>query len=298
LAPPEGECVELCAHEDGMATTCQDEKQLTRWLRRPPASGKGPSGEHVVVVLGKRDARVEARAADGSLLAQAVVDMDGELAPGKRPNSSWRRPGAVFWRPGGGGVAVILGYSDEEEARSNRDPEATGYAAVRHVAVMHWRAPADAPPDARAAGLANSAGMQRYRAKDYAGAATEFRRAIVLDPSHLLAHYNLACVETRLGRDDGADELRWLARRNDAAADERLVKAARDPDLRPLLHDADIARLVDGAVKRAAHPPKTCADACERDFDRCSDACPEGDERVCGRICGRTQDACVDKCPP
>jgi hypothetical protein len=88
------------------------------------------------------------------------------------------------------------------------------------------------PLNRKVAVAANTLGMQRYHAGEMAGAAEQFKVAIDSDASYVNAHYNLACVASRLG--DGATavrELGWLAADTDPASRGKLGKAKSDPDL-------------------------------------------------------------------
>jgi hypothetical protein len=77
---------------------------------------------------------------------------------------------------------------------------------------------------------ANTLGMQRYHAGELRGAAEQFRVAIDSDSSYVNAHYNLACVASRLGDSKTAlKELAWLAENKDGHI--KLSKARVDPDL-------------------------------------------------------------------
>jgi hypothetical protein len=107
---------------------------------------------------------------------------------------------------------------------------------------------ASAAPDPRGARAANLAGMKRYRAKDYAGAATQFRAAIAADPAHVLAHYNLACVAALQGdRAAALAQLDWLGHSADPRAKAALAKAGKDADLRLLAADPAFKALVAAA---------------------------------------------------
>jgi hypothetical protein len=83
-----------------------------------------------------------------------------------------------------------------------------------------------------AAVSANTRGMLRYHRGDLARAAEQFRDAIRLDPTYVNAHYNLACVASRL-RDvtTAVRELRWLADDTNPEGNAKLDKSASDPDL-------------------------------------------------------------------
>ncbi len=84
----------------------------------------------------------------------------------------------------------------------------------------------------RIAVAANTLGMQRYRSGELVGAAEQFRVAIDSDQSYVNAHYNLACVASRMGDTATAlKELSWLADGPDPQRRSKLSKAKRDPDL-------------------------------------------------------------------
>src|SRR3954453_2926633 len=86
------------------------------------------------------------------------------------------------------------------------------------------------PRPRRVAVAANTLGMQRYHAGELRGAAEQFKVAIDSDGSYVNAHYNLACVASRLGESATAlKELSWLASNKEAEA--KLEKAHTDPDL-------------------------------------------------------------------
>lgn len=88
------------------------------------------------------------------------------------------------------------------------------------------------PLNRRVAVAANTLGMQRYRAGELLGAAEQFKVAIDSDNSYVNAHYNLACVASRLGDSATAvKELGWLAADADPASHAKLGKAKSDPDL-------------------------------------------------------------------
>jgi len=89
-----------------------------------------------------------------------------------------------------------------------------------------------APPGRRRAMQANTLGMHRYQEGQLARAAEQFRDALASDPEYAIAHYNLACVASRL-RDvkTAIRELGWLERSKDPVAVKKLAKAAVDPDL-------------------------------------------------------------------
>ncbi|HWE30141.1 MAG TPA: hypothetical protein VHB97_19160 [Polyangia bacterium] len=79
---------------------------------------------------------------------------------------------------------------------------------------------------------ANTQGLRFYRANQLQRAALRFRDATLLDPGYVLAHYNLACMASRL-RDVTAvlTELAWLRASSDPLAAAKLDKARSDADL-------------------------------------------------------------------
>src|SRR6185295_11076289 len=91
---------------------------------------------------------------------------------------------------------------------------------------------AEPPLNRRVAVAANTLGMQRYHAGELVGAAEQFKVAIDSDGSYVNAHYNLACVASRLGDSGTAvKQLVWLAGDSDPASRAKLSKAKSDPDL-------------------------------------------------------------------
>lgn len=109
------------------------------------------------------------------------------------------------------------------------------------------------PGGPKVAGAENSRGMKLYKTKDYAGAAAAFRAAIAADPTHVLAHYNLACVLALTGDAAGAIAmLEWLAGSSAAQAARCLTKAAVDRDLTSVRGDAKVRSLLAAAAAKAA----------------------------------------------
>jgi hypothetical protein len=79
---------------------------------------------------------------------------------------------------------------------------------------------------------ANTQGFRLYRANQIPRAALRFHDATLLDPGYVLAHYNLACMASRL-RDVATvvAELAWLRASSDPLAAVKLDKALSDVDL-------------------------------------------------------------------
>jgi TPR repeat len=114
------------------------------------------------------------------------------------------------------------------------------YQSLRALAVaafVAWAgsAPASAAvpaPAHRRAVAANTQGWRYFKAGQLPRAAMRFRDALAIDPDYVLAHYNLACVSSRLREAAVAlDELRWLAASSDPLAKAKLDKSLSDPDL-------------------------------------------------------------------
>jgi hypothetical protein len=126
-------------------------------------------------------------------------------------------------------VGVAEGHSARPPAARDRD---AAKAAAAH----------------RVAATANTLGMQRYRAGDLERAALQFRVAVELDPTYVNAHYNLACVASRLGDPETAlVELRWLKASTDPVARQKLAKAEIDPDLDFVSSLPEVRVLLDAA---------------------------------------------------
>lgn len=100
------------------------------------------------------------------------------------------------------------------------------------------------PDDADAAKAANAEGMKLYRQKRLDAAADKFAAAIVFDPTHWVARYNLACVASLRGDVDGAvEQLTWLDR-GWGAAEDKLAKAKSDPDLARVRSDPRVQAIL------------------------------------------------------
>jgi len=156
------------------------------------------------------------------------------------------------------------------------------------VLVVHAAlAAADPPAKARDA---NTRGMQLYAKKDYAHAAEQFRAAIALDDSYVLAHYNLASMAALVGdKPTVLAQLAWLRASTDPQAATVLAKARTDPDLKSMVEDADVRKLL-------APVAMPCEAACEATERACSAACAPGQERPCGRACGWDGNVCRGGC--
>ena len=97
------------------------------------------------------------------------------------------------------------------------------------------------PQSAEAATVLNTRAMRKFRARDWAGAAADFRAAIGSFSDHVKAHYNLACLASLTDdRDTAVEQLRWLAASDLAEAEAKLVKARTDPDLSSIRDDPEV----------------------------------------------------------
>jgi hypothetical protein len=113
-----------------------------------------------------------------------------------------------------------------------------GLTTLLATAAFANPAPAPSPeeavsPQRHALALAaNTQGLRFYRAHQLPRAAMRFRDATLLDPAYALAHYNLACMASRL-RDLATlvAELAWLHASTDPIAAAKLDKARSDADL-------------------------------------------------------------------
>ncbi len=132
---------------------------------------------------------------------------------------------------------------------------------------------------------ANRRGMTLYAAKDYAGAAKQFRAAIAAQPSFVLAHYNLASMAALLGdKPTVLAELKWLHDSSDPAARKALDKAPTDPDLKSVIDDPEVRALV----------MPDCSSTCSRELDdKCGARC---NDRACMRSCEQLLDDCTSGC--
>ncbi|MGZ3428749.1 MAG: hypothetical protein ACXVCV_18980, partial [Polyangia bacterium] len=123
-------------------------------------------------------------------------------------------------------------------------------------------APAPAAPDDAVtpqrhalAIAANTQGLRFYRANQLPRAAMRFRDATLLDPAYALAHYNLACMASRLrGLGTLVAELAWLHASADPVAVAKLEKARIDPDL-DFASSLPTARALLGLAPFDAHAP-------------------------------------------
>jgi tetratricopeptide (TPR) repeat protein len=102
--------------------------------------------------------------------------------------------------------------------------------------------PVTAEADPARAKAANTRGHALHKQKKYQEAGAQYRKAIAEDPSHLLAHYNLACIGSLTkDRETAVRELAWVIDRAtwDPAALTAAAKARTDRDLQ-WVRDLDV----------------------------------------------------------
>ncbi len=145
----------------------------------------------------------------------------------------------ISWAPGLQAVAVTVGPPS-----SPNDEPADGYGPPQEMEVI--RLDAGAPKDSHVAATeANRRGMKAYHAKDWSGAAKEFKAAIASDGEWVQPRYNLACVAALQHDLAGAlEQLDWLRKADNPDAKARLKKAETDPDLASVRGDAKIAAIL------------------------------------------------------
>ena len=104
--------------------------------------------------------------------------------------------------------------------------------AVLTAAAAVARAEPVSPQRHQLAVAANTEGLRFYKSNQLPRAALRFRDATLLEPDYVLAHYNLACMASRL-RDVSTviAELGWLRASAEPLAAAKLDKAKSDPDL-------------------------------------------------------------------
>jgi hypothetical protein len=286
-------CVAPCGEDDVVCfeTTV---KQAAKWLRLPRSSRKGPHGETVTVRFGPYRAIVRVTRGE-RLVAWAVRDAD----------RSWKgaQIQAVYWRPDGGAVVVVLGPPEDKPDPDGPDLD---FRAQRYLVFVDLAADPrrGAPPDPDAAKAANTRGFGLYAAGKYAEAAKAYRAALAADDSLPLAHYNLACAAALLGDEATVlEQLEWLGASSDALARRLLVKGRTDADLRALRGRPKLRRALGLAEKDA--PPadaEACRKECQAEAVACQDECTRdrtGDERRgCAGICRASKVDCAARCAP
>src|SRR5262249_4661543 len=174
----------------------------------------------------------------GTLIARA------ESEPGRKPNLQVR-----FYPTDGRAPATTVVLTAEESQALGGvidSPEALAKIEPRLDLVNAQLAVAGFAPMRRGeASELNTRAMRKLRAKDFAGAAADFRAAIALDPGHVKAHYNLACLASLTkDRETALAELRWLASSGLPEAAQKIAKAARDPDLAYIRSDPEAQKLL------------------------------------------------------
>ncbi|MCB9535339.1 MAG: tetratricopeptide repeat protein [Myxococcales bacterium] len=123
-----------------------------------------------------------------------------------------------------------------------------------------------APAARRASDAQNSAGFALSKAGDHAGAAARYRQAVRLDPSNVVARYNLGCALNRLGKAEAARaRLAELKAAGCPTCVGRLVRARQDPDWQSQAGDPAFVALT-GDAKIAPAEPADVARAVEASF--------------------------------
>jgi hypothetical protein len=214
--------VQLCQSETDKCDwgPASREKAVKKMGRLPRPASTGPRGETLTLEEDGKG-QVLMLVAGGKKTPVRTFTSHDEVT-----YNGLARLGQIYWRPDGGAVACeVIGHG-------------------RFIVVARL-ATAGADAASGIAVAANERGMKRYRAKEYREAAEEFRAAIAADPSHVKAHYNLACVASLLGDKAAAiEQLEWLRRSSDPRAAASLAKAASDPDLAPIAGDPRVRELI------------------------------------------------------
>lgn len=123
-----------------------------------------------------------------------------------------------------------------------------------------------APAARRASDAQNSAGFALSKAGDHAGAAARYRQAVRLDPSNVVARYNLGCALNRLGKAEAARaRLAELKAAGCPTCVGRLARARTDPDWESQWADPAF-RALTGDATVAPADPATVARAVEASF--------------------------------
>ena len=186
---------------------------------------------------------VPLRAANEQLTATASGDKL-ELSGPHVATASYARPAGCTAAPSIGGA--WLGEGRDLVVRV--DGTCTGAPSFH---VLRVAAPAK-PQSSQAATALNNRAMRKLKAKDWTGAAADFRAAIERFSDHVKAHYNLACLASLTGdRATALEQLRWLAASDLPEAGQKLVKARTDPDLRSIRDDPDVKAILARAARSA-----------------------------------------------
>ncbi len=189
----------------------------------------------------KADKELQASVKDGRLEVRgARFETEKVPLPSPPPGCAGASPavGGAWSGAGAGEVVVRIDFACREARPAWR--------------VLHVKKDGG---QAEQASALNTRGMRKFRAKDWAGAAADFRAAIDLFPGHVKAHYNLACVAS-MARDRATalEQLRWLAASDLPEAAEKIVKARTDPDLAFIRGDPEGLRALadhDAAARRS-----------------------------------------------
>jgi hypothetical protein len=194
----------------------------------------GPRTEPETLVLPPAPSGVDCASANAPFVSGLWVSSDDDrrvvVQVGYAENDSCPAPQAAWRVVRPRGAAAAAAPAPAPTATADRPPPA------RPV-------PAAAQPEQASA--LNTRGMRKFRAKDFAGAAADFRAAIDASSTHVKAHYNLACLASvTRDRETALAELRWLAASGLPEAAGKLVKARTDPDMAFIRSDPAAQKLL------------------------------------------------------
>jgi hypothetical protein len=108
----------------------------------------------------------------------------------------------------------------------------------------------------------NTKGYRLFKRGKFAGAIALWEKALLFDPAHLLARYNLACGYARLGqRKRALAELQQLRRSNCISCLNLLLKARGDRDLAGLRGEAVFKKLTEDLIVKEPNYRKLASKA-------------------------------------
>ena len=193
-------CTGLSCNELGMCRGVRARKKLLApYLIKPRAGRSGPQGQTLKLRKLGDKLRIEAA---GKTFDLAFDDYEV---------TEHSTLGDVWWRADGGAVAFALVSSG-------------AFLFVRPLTGAAEPAAADSAQEVAKA--ANARGMHLYKARDWAGAAGEFRSAIAANAAWPTPRYNLACVLGRQRDVSGAvEQLSWLSKSSDPRPAAAWLKA-------------------------------------------------------------------------
>ncbi len=185
---------------------------------------------------------------------------------------------SIALRRGADGVRIVGLLETDALVTEGRALEVEGAQARWAAEIAERYGPGDSdvlPPVAasppspaarRASDAQNSAGYALSKAGDHAGAAARYRQAVRLDPSNVVARYNLGCALNRLGKAEAARaRLAELKAAGCPTCVGRLARARTDPDWESQWADPAFRDLTGDATVAPADPA-TVARAVEASF--------------------------------